>query len=70
MLESVLSLATMYQFLCTMAVSCLPMSEKGLLWGECWFLYVVFVGATGNFGCGSKLFYIFIDEVQWVRAGK
>ena len=70
MVEGVLLLATMCQFLCTMAVNCLPMSKKGVLWGECWFLYVVFVGATGNCGCGSRLFYVFIDEVQWVRAGK
>ena len=70
MVESVVSLATMCQFLCMMAVSCLPMSEKGVIMGECWFLYVVFIGITGNCGCGSWLFYVFNDEVQWVRAGK
>ena len=31
MVESVVSLATMCQFLCMMAVSCLPMSEKGFI---------------------------------------
>ena len=30
----VVSLATMYQFLCMMAVSCLPISEKGVLMGR------------------------------------
>ena len=33
MVESVVSLATMCQFLCMMAVSCLPMSEKGVIMG-------------------------------------
>ena len=32
--ESVVSLATMCQFLCMMAVSCLPMSEKGVIMGR------------------------------------
>ena len=31
MVESVVSLATMCQFLCMMAVNCLPMSEKGFI---------------------------------------
>ena len=31
MVESVVSFATMCQFLCMMAVSCLPMSEKGFI---------------------------------------
>ena len=30
MVESVVSLATLCQFLCMITVSCLPMSEKGL----------------------------------------
>ena len=30
MLESVVSLAKLCQFLCMIAVSCLPMSEKGV----------------------------------------
>ena len=34
MVESVVSLATMCQFLCMMAVSCLPMSEKGVIMGR------------------------------------
>ena len=34
MVESVVSLATMSQFLCMMAVSCLPMSEKGIIMGR------------------------------------
>ena len=34
MVESVVSLATMCQFLCMMAVSCLPMSEKEVIMGR------------------------------------
>ena len=34
MVESVVLLATMCQFLCMMAVSCLPMSEKGVIMGR------------------------------------
>ena len=34
MVESVVSLAAMCQFLCMMAVSCLPMSEKGVIMGR------------------------------------
>ena len=34
MVETVVSLATMCQFLCMMAVSCLPISEKGVLMGR------------------------------------
>ena len=30
-MKSVVSLATMCQFLCMMAVNCLPMSEKGVI---------------------------------------
>ena len=30
MLENVVSLAKLWQFLCMIAVSCLPMSEKGV----------------------------------------
>ena len=61
MVESVVSLGTMCQFLCIMVVSCLPMSEKGVIieLEECWSLYVVFVGITGNCGCGSRLFLCF-----------
>ena len=32
--ESVVSLATISKFLCMMAVSCLPMSEKGVIMGR------------------------------------
>ena len=34
MMESVVSLATMCQFLCMMAVSCLTMSENGVMVGR------------------------------------
>ena len=34
MVESVVSLATMCQFLCMMAVSCLAVSEKGVIMGR------------------------------------
>ena len=34
MVESVVSLKTVYQFLCMMAVSCLPVSEKGITMGR------------------------------------
>ena len=34
MVESVVLLGTMCQFLCMMAVSCLPMSEKGVIMGR------------------------------------
>ena len=34
MVEGVVSSATMCQFLCMMAVSCLPMSEKGVIMGR------------------------------------
>ena len=34
MVGSVVSLATMCRFLCIMAVSCLPMSEKGVIMGR------------------------------------
>ena len=37
------------------AVSILPMSEKGVTMGECVFLSVVFVGITSYCGCGSRL---------------
>ena len=30
--------------------------RKELQWGKCWFLYVVFVGVTGDCGCRSRLF--------------
>ena len=43
--ESVVSLAMVCQFLCIVVVNSLPME---LQWGECWFLSVVFVGITGN----------------------
>ena len=36
-----------------------PCLRMELWWGECWFLYVVFVGITGNCGCGSRLFLCF-----------
>ena len=44
------------------AVSCLPMSEKGVIMGRM-FLYVMFAGIAGNCGCGSRLFYVFNDAV-------
>ena len=56
-------MATLCQFLCIIAVSSLLMSEKGVSMGECWFLPVVLVGITGDCGCGSRLFYVFTDEV-------
>ena len=56
-------MATLCQFLCIIAVSSLLMSEKGVSMGECWFLPVVLVGITGDCGCGSRLFYVFNDEV-------
>ena len=34
MVESVVLLVTMCQFLCMMAVACLPMSEKGVIMGR------------------------------------
>ena len=34
MVESVVLLLTMCQFLCMMAVACLPMSEKGVIMGR------------------------------------
>ena len=34
MVENVVSLATMCQFMCMMAVNCLPMSEKGVIIGK------------------------------------
>ena len=34
MVESVVLLVTMCQFLCMMAVTCLPMSEKGVIMGR------------------------------------
>ena len=34
MMENVVMLARMCQFLCMMAVSCLPMSEKGVIMGR------------------------------------
>ena len=34
MVENVVSLAKMCQFLCMVAVNCLPMSEKGVIMGR------------------------------------
>ena len=34
MLENVVSLAKLWQFLCMIAASCLPMSEKGVTLGK------------------------------------
>ena len=59
MVESVVSLATMCQFLCMMAVSCLTMSENGVMVGRMLVSVCVFVGITGNCGCGSRLFLCF-----------
>ena len=70
MVESVVSLATMCQFLCMMAVICLSMSENGVIMGKMLVQVCVVHWEKGNCGCGSRLFYVFNDEVQWVRAGK
>ena len=59
MVESVVSLATWCQFLFMITVSSLPMSEKEVTRGECFFLSVMFVGITGDCGRGSRLFLCF-----------
>ena len=40
-------------------VVCQCLSEE-LQRVECWFLYMVFIGITGNCGCGSRLFFMFL----------
>ena len=49
-----MSLATMCQFLCMMAVSCLPMSEKGVIMGA---MLVSVCGVHWDNG-----------QLQWVKA--
>ena len=46
------------------------MSEKGVTMGRMLFLSPVFVGMTGNCGCGSRFFYTFNDEVKWIYASQ
>ena len=40
-----------------LSVVCICLRKE--LWGECWFLYAVSVGITGNCGCRSRLFLYF-----------
>ena len=39
------------------------MSENEVTMGRIFFLSVMFVGITGGCGRGSRLFYVFNDEV-------
>ena len=52
--ESVMSLATVCQFLGIVAVNSLPMSEIEVTTGRMLLLSVVFFGIAGYWGCGSR----------------
>ena len=70
MVESGVSLATMCKFLCMMAVSCLPVSEKGVIIGR------ILISICGVYWDNRQLqlwvraFLCFNDEVQWICSGK
>lgn len=56
--ESVVPLAIVCQFSCIVAVTCIPMSEKEVIWREFLLLSVVFVRIS-YCDCGSRHFVCF-----------
>ena len=57
------SLAIACQFLCIVALNNLSMSEKGVTKRRILVSGYGVVGITGYFGCGSRVFYVFNNEV-------